>query len=53
LELEPEDILAWTSISRAYQRKGMVPEAEEAGNKARVLGWKQELRKQKKTTDGT
>jgi tetratricopeptide (TPR) repeat protein len=47
LELEPEDILAWTSISRAYQRKGMVPEAEEAGNKARVLGWKQELLKQK------
>lgn len=53
LELVPEDILAWTSISRAYQRKGMVPEAEEAGNKARVLGWKQELRKQKKATDGT
>ena len=47
LELDPEDILAWTSISRAYQRKGMIPEAEEAGNKARVLGWKQELREQK------
>lgn len=47
IELDPEDILAWTSISRAYQRKGMVPEAEEAGNKARVLGWKQELLKQK------
>jgi tetratricopeptide (TPR) repeat protein len=46
LELDPEDILAWTSISRAYQRKGMVPEAEEAGNKARVLGWKQQLREQ-------
>ena len=53
LELEPEDILAWTSISRAYQRKGMVPEAEEAGNKARVLGWKQELRKQKGKADET
>jgi len=25
----------------------MVPEAEEAGNKARVLGWKKELREQK------
>jgi tetratricopeptide (TPR) repeat protein len=47
IALDPEDILAWTSISRAYQRKGMVPEAEEAGNKARVLGWKQELLKQK------
>ena len=47
LELDPDDILAWTTISRAYQRKGMVPEAEEAGNKARVLGWKQQLRDQK------
>ncbi|MFY9754009.1 MAG: tetratricopeptide repeat protein [Candidatus Acidiferrales bacterium] len=47
IELEPEDILAWTAISRAYQRQGKVPEAEEAGNKARVLGWKQQLRDQK------
>jgi tetratricopeptide (TPR) repeat protein len=47
LALEPEDILAWTTISRAYQRKGMVPEAEEAGNKARILGWKQQLLEQK------
>jgi tetratricopeptide (TPR) repeat protein len=52
LALEPEDILAWTTISRAYQRKGMVPEAEEAGNKARILGWKQQLREQKTKTDG-
>ena len=47
LEIDSEDILAWTTVSRAYQRKGMVPEAEEAGNKARVLGWKQQLREQK------
>ena len=47
LALNPDDILAWTTISRAYQRKGMVPEAEEAGNKARILGWKQQLRDQK------
>jgi len=47
LALDPDDILAWTTISRAYQRKGMVPEAEEAGNKARILGWKQQLREQK------
>jgi hypothetical protein len=25
----------------------MVPEAEEAGNKARILGWKQQLKEQK------
>ena len=47
LELDQDDILAWTTISRAYQRKGMVPEAEEAGNKARILGWKQQLKEQK------
>jgi tetratricopeptide (TPR) repeat protein len=52
LALEPDDILAWTTISRAYQRKGMVPEAEEAGNKARILGWKQQLREQKAKADG-
>jgi tetratricopeptide (TPR) repeat protein len=53
LAAEPEDILAWTTISRAYQRKGMVPEAEEAGNKARILGWKQQLREQKINKSGT
>ena len=47
LTLDAEDILAWTTISRAYQRKNMIPEAEEAGNKARILGWKQQLREQK------
>jgi len=52
LALNPDDILAWTTISRAYQRKGMVPEAEEAGNKARILGWKQQLREQKAKSEG-
>ncbi|HUO35854.1 MAG TPA: tetratricopeptide repeat protein [Candidatus Acidoferrum sp.] len=47
LEIDADDILAWTAISRAFQRKGMVPEAEEAGNKARILGWKQQLKEQK------
>ena len=53
LVAEPEDILAWTTISRAYQKKGMVPEAEEAGNKARILGWKQQLKDQKAKISGT
>jgi tetratricopeptide (TPR) repeat protein len=52
LALDADDILAWTTISRAYQRKGMVPEAEEAGNKARILGWKQQLREQKAKNNG-
>jgi Flp pilus assembly protein TadD len=44
-ELDPDDILAHTSLSVLYQKKGMVPEAEAEGNKARVLGWKQQLKK--------
>ena len=43
-ELDPDDILAHTSLSVLYQKKGMIPEAEEEGNKARVLGWKQQLK---------
>ena len=44
-ELDPDDILAHTSLSVLYQKKGMVPEAEAEGNKARILGWKQQLKK--------
>ncbi len=43
-ELDPDDILAHTSLSVIYQKKGMIPEAEDEGNKARVLGWKQQLK---------
>jgi tetratricopeptide (TPR) repeat protein len=44
-ELDPDDILAHTSLSVLYQKKGLIPEAEAEGNKARVLGWKQQLKK--------
>jgi Flp pilus assembly protein TadD len=44
-EIDPDDVLAHTSLSVLYQKKGMVPEAEAEGNKARVLGWKQQLKK--------
>lgn len=46
-ELDPDDVLAHTSLSILYQRKGMVPEAEAEGNKARILGWKQQLKQGK------
>jgi tetratricopeptide (TPR) repeat protein len=49
VELDPDDVLAHTSLSILYQRKGMVPEAEAEAAKARVLGWKQQL-KQGKTS---
>jgi tetratricopeptide (TPR) repeat protein len=44
-ELDPDDVLAHTSLSVLYQKKGMIPEAEEEGAKARVLGWKQQLKR--------
>jgi len=44
-ELDPDDVLAHTSLSILYQKKGMIPEAEAEGNKARILGWKQQLKK--------
>jgi Flp pilus assembly protein TadD len=43
-ELDPDDVLAHTSLSVLYQKKGMIPEAEAEGNKARVLGWKRQLK---------
>jgi Flp pilus assembly protein TadD len=45
VELDPDDVLAHTSLSVLYQKKGMIPEAEAEGNKARILGWKLQLKK--------
>lgn len=44
-DIDPDDVLAHTSLSVLYQKKNMIPEAEAEGNKARVLGWKQQLKK--------
>jgi Flp pilus assembly protein TadD len=44
-EADPDDVLAHTSLSVLYMKKGMIPEAEAEGAKARVLGWKQQLKK--------
>ena len=40
---QPDDVLAWTSLSILYQHAGQVPEAEAASAKAKILGWKLEL----------
>ena len=42
--LDPNDVLALTALSILYQHKGLVPEAEAAALKAKLLGWKQQLR---------
>jgi Flp pilus assembly protein TadD len=41
---DPEDPLAHTSLSILYQHKGLIPEAEAEALKAKLLGWKLELR---------
>jgi len=51
-EADPEDVLAHTTLSILYQKKGMVPEAEAEANKARIMGWKEQLRAQKNKPTG-
>jgi tetratricopeptide (TPR) repeat protein len=45
IELTPTDAFAFTSLSIFLQRKGMIPEAEKAAAQARMLAWKEELKK--------
>ena len=45
VELDPDDAFAHTSLSMFYQRKGMIEEAEAEGAKARMISWKEELKK--------
>jgi len=46
-ELTPEDAMSFTVLSRFYQQNGMVPEAESAAAKARMLDWKRQLLEKK------
>ncbi len=50
---DPEDPLAHTSLSILYQHQGMVPEAETEALKAKLLGWKLELRGSRVTHPST
>jgi tetratricopeptide (TPR) repeat protein len=45
IEIDNEDILAHTSLSMFYQAQGKIEEAEKEGNVAKIMGWKEELRK--------
>jgi Flp pilus assembly protein TadD len=47
LQLDPEEVLAHTSLSILYQHKGMIAEAEAEALKAKLLGWKIQLRQPK------
>ena len=43
-ELDPDDVLAHTSLSVLYQKKGMIPEAEEEKAIAMQIQMKQQAR---------
>lgn len=45
--LAPDDAMGFTILSRFYQQKDMIPEAEAEAAKARVLDWKRELKEKK------
>lgn len=45
IELNPSDAFAFTSLSIFLQRQGKVPEAEAASAKARMISWKEDLKK--------
>lgn len=45
IEVDPNDAFAYTSLSIFLQRQGKVPEAEAAAAKARMISWKEELKK--------
>ncbi|GIW42210.1 MAG: hypothetical protein KatS3mg076_2787 [Candidatus Binatia bacterium] len=51
LELDPDDPLAYTNLSRFYQAKGDIEEAEAWAAKARVLDWKRQLRSEEDDTE--
>lgn len=47
-ELDPDDVTAYSTLSQIYVWKGDKETAEHWGGKARVAGWKQQLKRDKK-----
>jgi tetratricopeptide (TPR) repeat protein len=47
IEIDNDDVLAHTSLSMIYQAQGRIEDAEKEGNVAKILGWKDELKKGK------
>jgi Flp pilus assembly protein TadD len=48
IEIDGDDVLAHTSLSMIYHAQGRIEDAEKEGNLAKIMGWKQELRKDAK-----
>ena len=49
-EVDPS-VLTYTSLSMAYQKKGMIEKAEEMGGKAKVAGFKEAIKESKEKED--
>ena len=43
---DPDDVLAHTSLSILYQHQGKIAEAEAEATRAKLLGWKKQLREE-------
>ena len=48
IAIDSDDVLAHTSLSMIYHAQGRIEDAEKEGNVAKIMGWKQELRKDTK-----
>lgn len=49
---DPDDVLAHTSLSILYQHQGKIPEAEAESTRAKLLGWKKQLREDAAAENG-
>jgi tetratricopeptide (TPR) repeat protein len=47
IEIDNDDVLAHTRLSMIYHAQGRIEDAEKEGNIAKIMGWKEELRKGK------
>jgi tetratricopeptide (TPR) repeat protein len=52
LDLDPDDVTAYSTLSQIYVFKGDQLNAEMWGGKARIAGWKQQLLNDKKKRSG-
>ncbi|MEE2830360.1 MAG: tetratricopeptide repeat protein [Myxococcota bacterium] len=50
--IDPDDVTAYSTLSQIYVWKGDKDTAEMWGGKARVAGWKQQLKRDKSPGDG-
>lgn len=52
-ELDPDDVTAYSTLSQCYVHKEDKEAAEHWGAKARMAGWKHQLRQDKKSPPGS